>query len=432
MAQQMGNGNEEEVQKACEYLDQTVLAAASASNHVKTQCEKLKKLCEQKLWHQLSLLLEECVGDADFQRIPGLLLDLYTRFVSLFALRLNALKLVHIIVKVSQQHTDPTQAIVFLDTAKLLLEDSASQKNSFLTQIGQQNDEENDGEKKKTPLSPEQLLLREPILFLDMAVGQLSLQAGNMDKAKQYMEEGIKMLDQIEEVDPSVIASVYSLSSQYHKVHRNFDEFYKSSLLYLSYVSTETLPGDYKLSLAVDVSLAALLGEGVLNFGELLLHPIVTALVGTDFEWLHALLKCFNKGDMHAYDMICERYADALNMQPELVKKAESLRSKITLLCLVEYLFSLPPENRSVPLDEIASRAKLASREEAEVVIMKAMAQGMLKGLINQVAGVIQVEWVQPRVLTHDQVRGLATRLEHWSTKLTSTQKFVGSIGQTC
>merc|ERR1712159_131636 len=112
--------------------------------------------------------------------------------------------------------------------------------------------------------------------------------------------------------------------------------------------------------------------------------------------------------------MICERYADALNGQPELVKKAEGLRNKITLLCLVEYLFSLPPEKRLVPLDEIASRAKLASREEAEVVIMKAMAQGMVKGVIDQVS------WVQPRVLTHDQVRGLQTRLDQWSQKLAS------------
>ncbi len=30
-------------------------------------------------------------------------------------------------------------------------------------------------------------------------------------------------------------------------------------------------------SLAVDISLAALLGEDVYNFGELLLHPIVSA-----------------------------------------------------------------------------------------------------------------------------------------------------------
>lgn len=377
------------------------------------------------MWHQLSLLLEECVSDVDFQRIPGLLIDLYTHFISLFALRLNALKLVQIAVKVSQQHTQPQHAIEFLENTRKLLEESASpSKNQF--GMSSKTDE------AEGALSPEQLLLREPTLFLNMSVGQLYLQSGNMQKASGYMEEGLKTLDEIEDVDPSVIASVYSLSSQYHKIHRNFDDFYKNSLLYLAYVSTDKLPADYKLSLAVDVSLAALLGEGIFNFGELLLHPIVTALVGTDFEWLHALLKCFNKGDMHAYDMICERYADALNRQPELVKKAEGLRSKITLLCLVEYLFSLPPDNRSVPLDEIASRAKLASREEAEVVIMKAMARGMVKGLINQVSGIVQVQWVQPRVLTHDQVRGLASRLDQWSQKLTKTQNLVGSMGQAC
>ena len=35
-------------------------------------------------------------------------------------------------------------------------------------------------------------------------------------------------------------------------------------------------------ALAVDVSLAALLGEGVYNFGELLLHPIVSARCAAD------------------------------------------------------------------------------------------------------------------------------------------------------
>ena len=32
-------------------------------------------------------------------------------------------------------------------------------------------------------------------------------------------------------------------------------------------------------ALAVDISLAALLGDSVYNFGELLLHPIVRALI---------------------------------------------------------------------------------------------------------------------------------------------------------
>ena len=52
-------------------------------------------------------------------------------------------------------------------------------------------------------------------------------------------------------------------STLFHsQVHRNFDEFYKSSLLYLAYVTTEDLPADFRLALAVDISLAALLGEG--------------------------------------------------------------------------------------------------------------------------------------------------------------------------
>ena len=47
--------------------------------------------------------------------------------------------------------------------------------------------------------------------------------------------------------------------------------------MYLAYVSQDSLPPDFRRALAVDVSLAALLGEDVYNFGELLLHPIVSA-----------------------------------------------------------------------------------------------------------------------------------------------------------
>ena len=43
----------------------------------------------------------------------------------------------------------------------------------------------------------------------------------------------------------------------------NYAEFYRSALMYLSFVSSEALPADFKLRLAVDVSLAALLGEHI-------------------------------------------------------------------------------------------------------------------------------------------------------------------------
>lgn len=46
--------------------------------------------------------------------------------------------------------------------------------------------------------------------------------------------------------------------------------------MYLAFVSQDSLPADFRRALAVDISLAALLGEDVYNFGELLLHPIVS------------------------------------------------------------------------------------------------------------------------------------------------------------
>jgi hypothetical protein len=50
--------------------------------------------------------------------------------------------------------------------------------------------------------------------------------------------------------------------------------------------------------LAIDVSLAALLGEDVYSFGELLLHPIVNALKEGGFGWLNDMLACFNSGNI--------------------------------------------------------------------------------------------------------------------------------------
>jgi hypothetical protein len=51
----------------------------------------------------------------------------------------------------------------------------------------------------------------------------------------------------------------------------------------------------------VDLSLAALLGEGLYNFAQLLNHPIAGALAGSPFAWLHELLEAFNAGDMHKW-----------------------------------------------------------------------------------------------------------------------------------
>lgn len=52
---------------------------------------------------------------------------------------------------------------------------------------------------------------------------------------------------------------------------------------------------------AFNIGLAAVIGEGVYNFGELLAHDILASLKGTDKEWLVDLLYAFNSGDIDKF-----------------------------------------------------------------------------------------------------------------------------------
>lgn len=49
------------------------------------------------------------------------------------------------------------------------------------------------------------------------------------------------------QVDPAISASFYFIKSLLHKQEKNFAEFYKSSLLYLAFISSEALPRETKL-----------------------------------------------------------------------------------------------------------------------------------------------------------------------------------------
>ena len=43
---------------------------------------------------------------------------------------------------------------------------------------------------------------------------------------------------------------------------------------------------------------------------------------------------------------------------------------------------------------------------------MRAMALGLVRGVIDEVEGVVEVSWVQPRVLDADQIRHLVSQID--------------------
>jgi len=218
-----------------------------------------------------------------------------------------------------------------------------------------------------------------------------------------------------------VSAAFHYVASRYYKVREQYGEFYKSGMLYLAYVSCEMLPMETRAALSVDLCLAALLGENVYNFAELLAHPIVESLNDGPFVWLMDVVKAFNEGDLHEYDQLCVKHAAALNAQPALVANERKLREKITILSLLQIIFHLPAEHREISLSDIAAKTKL-NTDGVEYLLMKALSVHLIEGIIDQVESKVIITWVQPRVLLRSQIAELTGRLDNWIEKVSGVE----------
>ncbi|XP_065879158.1 26S proteasome non-ATPase regulatory subunit 13 homolog B-like [Euphorbia lathyris] len=346
----------------------------------------LGELYQKKLWHQLTLKLEHFVALAVFQAGDALI-QFYDNFISDFETKINLLKLAHLAVIVSRQYKEKEAAIKYLEGVIEKLQATREQRNE------------------------------EPILYIKMQLALLKLEQGDQKEAKKLLEDGKITLDSMTDIDPSVYASCYWVSSQYHKYCQEFAEFYKSALLYLAYTSVESLSDSFKLDLAFDLSLSALLGDNIYNFGELLAHPIIKSLLGTPVEWLYYILQAFNLGDLIRYQELCRVHNASLRAQPALVENEQKLLEKINILCLMEIIFSRPSEDRTIPLNVIAARTKL-SIEDVEHLVMKSLSVHLIEGIMDQVEGTVYVSWVQPRVLGIPQIKSLRDRLDNWLGKV--------------
>ncbi|KAG6633735.1 26S proteasome non-ATPase regulatory subunit 13 homolog A-like [Carya illinoinensis] len=346
----------------------------------------LADLYQRKLWHQLTAKLEQFVALAVFQAGDALI-QLYHNFITDFETKINLLKLAHFAVIVSRQYAEKEAAITYLEGVIEKLRATREQR------------------------------IEEPILYINMQIATFKLEQGNQKECKKLLEDGKSALDSMTDIDPSVYASHYWVSSQYHKCRKEFAEFYKSALLYLAYTSVESLSESFKLDLAFDLSLSALLGDNIYNFGELLAHPIIKSLLGTKVEWLYYIMEAFNSGDLVRYQELCRVHNAALRAQPALVENKKKLLEKINILCLMEIIFSRSSEDRTIPLSIIAERTKI-SIEDVEHLLIKSLSVHLIEGIIDQVEGTVHVSWVQPRVLGIPQIQSLRDRLDNWMDKV--------------
>jgi 26S proteasome regulatory subunit N9 len=165
-----------------------------------------------------------------------------------------------------------------------------------------------------------------------------------------------------------------------------------------------------KAERAFNLGLAALLAENVYNFGEILQHPVLDALKDTREQWLIDLLQAFNIGDVDKYETLRSIW----QVQPDLRMAEATLKRKITLLCLMDMIFTAGG-TRALSFVDVATRTKLPV-DQIELLAMRALSLGLIRGSIDQVDGKLNMHWVKPRVLDLRQVGTLKKRLDQWTS----------------
>ncbi|KAJ2162812.1 26S proteasome regulatory subunit [Coemansia sp. RSA 552] len=342
---------------------------------------EFEDLYERKIWHQLTRRVEEFIN---LPEAAPFRVGLYNEFVRDWQKHMNKVKLVLFALAAARQFDGIPAAAEFMEKI-------ADEVNQPDTQDAY------------------------ALALLESAHFRLLL--NSLDSTRETLEKCQKMVEGFSSVDPVIYASFYRVCADYYKAKAAFGQYYKNALLLLACIDVQELSVEDRVQRAYDLTLAALLSDTIYNFGDLLSHPIMDALKGTEHEWMVTLLLAFNAGDIGKFESLSGR----LQAQPLLVEKEAFLQQKIRLMALIESMFRRQGTGaRAVSFGSVSAETKLPAGE-IEGLVMKALSLGLIRGGIDQVDQKITIQWVQPRYLGKDQIKNLVDRLAQWESRVKET-----------
>jgi 26S proteasome regulatory subunit N9 len=351
---------------------------------------KIQDFHHRKLWHQLTMELQRFLALPDVLNLLDLV-EFYTKFISTFSTRLNQLTFVRMVARIPSQIKETDKKIEFFKAISEL---------------------------------PKVMQDQEAFIDSRSTLADCLIASGNLAGAKEVLLQVKEKLESTTGLDASVYAAAYHSWASYYQTLNEPENFYKYAIQYVGYTQLDQLPKEKLVGLAFDLGIAALVGETIFNFGDLLEHPVIESLQGTDNQWLAEIIFTFNTGNITKWKELQNQYAAKLNNIPAFLQKHELLDKKIALMSLVDLAFRRASEDRNIPFDFILKTTQV---QEVEMLIMRAISLGLLKGTIDEVDQIFSVTWVQPRILNIAQITEMGQRIEMWSAKVKNSMMVMES-----
>jgi 26S proteasome regulatory subunit N9 len=89
------------------------------------------------------------------------------------------------------------------------------------------------------------------------------------------------------------------------------------------------------------------------------------------------------------------------------------LEQKIRIMKFLEIVFNLPKSDRVIRFSTVGKECGIPA-EHVETMVMKAMALGLTKGLIDQLNEDVTITWIAPKVLENERIGVMLGKFEEW------------------
>lgn len=376
---------------------------------------QLEDFYERKLWHQLTQVLDQIYYTLDSTIITSNLKNrLYNLFIKQFQLKLNPIKVVDYLLESFEN--DPKETLSTLLTLKKDFINDLKRSHNY--RVTDDDDDDNEEEEEENQDEELKQLIQddEAVIYVKLQIARYYLKLHQLNKAEDILIDVAPKFESLNNNLNSKINSAYYLEKTEHaKILNNYNDYYSNGLLYLS--SVTNLTEEEKNKLRYELCIAALLGDKIYNFGELILHDIFqeisqpsSSTTSSQYNWLYQLIINLNAGNVDNFN---HWLSIAIKKAPILEQHQIFLKEKLTIMALLELVsadkklsFDIISEKTNTPIDQV------------ELIIIKTMSLHLIEGYINQDQQYVVVSWIQPRILNLDQVKNLIQNVEHLSKNI--------------
>lgn len=354
---------------------------------------ELEDFSERKLYHQLTLSLE------NFYKIANedLKVQIFNQFISTLTKKLNSYKVTDFLLK--------------------SFENNQQECLNKLIKL-QSEIESSEDENAK--------------IYINLQISRFYILLNDFEEANKILDALDNKFTMINnEFNSKINNAYYSTKCQYFKSKDNYNSFYTNGLLYLSTLNELNETQDVEvnkakeLEFAFDLSISALLGDKIYNFGELILNNILENLNNSPYQWLYDLIINLNNGDIKNFG---ENLTISFDKFPKLKQFQSFLNQKIIIMSLVELISVKSILNKKLSFQEI-SEFTSTDLNDVEHLIIKCFSLNLFSGSIDQINKTLTISYLQPRILNLNQIKTLHSHLKQWDEKVLNLSNDVHKNG---